>query len=414
MSAWNNHGKGYVNPRPGFLPWTAFFFMLCLFPLLPACALRPAWNLHEAAGRGDTEKVVHFLDSGADVNEKSVGVTPLLDALRNRHVETAKVLVRRGADVNYVDDIYRIPPIVYAAMYGDTELTRLLIEKGANVNATTGNGYAAKAGFTALIEAAYRGDVDVGRLLLEHGADPDAEAPGGTSAMSNAKHRGHAQFVTLLKRYVTVPEPAAKKQEASASAPAAQPGKLVWTEEGLAFEVAEKKGSAAAYQAYLDEYPDGKFVALARQRVRNEPLFQACMQLDRSRVSQLLGGGGSLRDSDRASRALLAILQQANTQVVTISGKRISNASAIPAREKRKSLDTFKLLLLAGANPGAVRIKGYEKAEKKLLEGGFVLQSAGNPGTIVPASEGGLSALEFVRLNAMQEFEDALTSGQNR
>lgn len=411
-------GIGYIKKYPAALSvlrricfrCMLLFVFLCILSGLPGCALLPAWNIHEAAGRGETQKVVHFLNQGAEINAKSVGATPLGYALSRRHIDTAKVLIERGADVNFVDNTYKTPAIVYAAMYRDKELTKLLIDKGANVNAKTGSGYSVKPGFTALIEAAYHGDVEIGRLLLEHGADPHAETDSGTGAMMNAQARGHRPFVALLKKHGVAseeetPVPAKKEKPAPSSPPS-----LVWTAEEVAFSTAEKKGTMAAYEAFLKEHPEGKFAAVARQRMKNMPLLQACLDRDYAKVEQMLGSGKNLADSDMAARALFVILQRQTHQQIRISEFKFQGTSGISPEEKRVSLETFTLLLKAGADPDGMRIKGFEKPGQKNLGGGFVLESTGNPGRVVPAAEGGLSAVEFAKMNSLTEFQQALLS----
>lgn len=59
-------------------------------------------------------------------------------------------------------------PIHHAARNGDTDIARLLIDHGADVNAASTRGH------TALYCAGGHGHLDTLRLLLDHGADPDA------------------------------------------------------------------------------------------------------------------------------------------------------------------------------------------------------------------------------------------------
>jgi ankyrin repeat protein len=400
----------------------------------------PAWNIHEAAGRGDTQKVIHFLNQGANIDEQSVGVTPLLGALRNRHIETAKYLIEHGANVNFVDHIYKTPPIVYAAMYRDLELTRLLIEKHANVNAATGKGYSAKEGFTALIAAAYNGDVEIGRLLLEHGADPYAKAVTGTTALINAQGRGHKAFEQMLSSYIA-PDQRSKKEIASAK-PKSKP---ISDDDLAAYKRAQKEGTIAAYERYLAEFPKGKFTAeadanldslyfraatrqrtieanqayvdrfpngrythLARERLNYLPLMNACLKLDDDVMNQHLAAGKTLSGYAEPARMLMRILQKQASKTIRISDFEVEGIKGPSKNVQLVALRIFEKLLEAGADPNAFHIKGFEKAGRKDLGGVAYLYSSGNPGDIVPAEGGGMSALEFAEANNLVEFKNLL------
>jgi ankyrin repeat protein len=156
-----------------------------------------------AEGHGDASKVL--IESGADVNARSTiivwerqrteeprdkwlppgGLTPLLFAARDGKVESAKVLLEAGADVNLVDPD-RHTPLILALMNGHFDVAGLLIEKGADVNMQD------KVGQTALyaaVDAHTRPasnrpapretddkltSLEVIRMLLEKGARVDA------------------------------------------------------------------------------------------------------------------------------------------------------------------------------------------------------------------------------------------------
>jgi len=62
------------------------------------------------------------------------GMTPLLYAARDGHVESARLLVAAGADLE-LGDGNAIRPLLMAALNGQIEVARLLVERGANVNA---------------------------------------------------------------------------------------------------------------------------------------------------------------------------------------------------------------------------------------------------------------------------------------
>jgi ankyrin repeat protein len=82
-------------------------------------------------------------------------------------------------------------PIMYAALYGDSEAVRLLLDKGANPNAQNGDGA------TALMYAI--DDAEKTRLLLDHAANPNLRSGEGRTALLIAVGRtGSYSVVKLL------------------------------------------------------------------------------------------------------------------------------------------------------------------------------------------------------------------------
>jgi ankyrin repeat protein len=99
---------------------------------------------------------------GVDVNARNKrGDSALANAANVGDIESVKLLLDKGADVNSVD--YRgYTPLMHAA-YCDragAELIRLLLSKGANMNATG-------EGETPLSLAAKRGETEVTCVLRE-------------------------------------------------------------------------------------------------------------------------------------------------------------------------------------------------------------------------------------------------------
>jgi len=93
------------------------------------------------------------------------GETALMFAARVGDLESAKLLVAAGANVNDAD-AWGVSATTLAEHSGFGELTRFLVDKGANPNA-------APNGFTALHEAIMRRDEATIASLLDHGADPN-------------------------------------------------------------------------------------------------------------------------------------------------------------------------------------------------------------------------------------------------
>ena len=91
--------------------------------------------LWEAARTGDTTRITAALAQGADVNAKSrYDVTPLIFAAGNGRLEAAKLLLSRGADVNAQDTFYRARAADMAMANGYTEVAIFLVQNGSDAD----------------------------------------------------------------------------------------------------------------------------------------------------------------------------------------------------------------------------------------------------------------------------------------
>ncbi|GLH12376.1 hypothetical protein R5R35_011698 [Gryllus longicercus] len=100
--------------------------------------------------------------------------------IKNGDLEQVRDIVeRKEIDVN--KEIDGRPPIHYAADYGQGDVIKYLVSKGADVNAKD------KHGISALLAAVWEGHTDCVKLLLEQGASKDGSAPDGTSYVDAAE-----------------------------------------------------------------------------------------------------------------------------------------------------------------------------------------------------------------------------------
>ncbi len=176
-----------------------------------------------ACREGHMETVRALIESGkADINQTSGGdkFSPLVEAIVNGHLTLAKYLLDRGADPNpaavsgltalYATiDVQWAPKAWFPQPSTDQEkvtyleLMKALLEHGANVNAQVGeklwfrsftNDYTwvDPAGATAFWRAAQSSDVPAMRLLVEHGADPKLATKAGDTPLLAASGIGWA------------------------------------------------------------------------------------------------------------------------------------------------------------------------------------------------------------------------------
>jgi peptidoglycan/LPS O-acetylase OafA/YrhL len=96
----------------------------------------PRQDLWAAAEAGDTEAIEQHLARGAAVNDLGgeLGVTPLHRAALADQAEAIALLIQRGADLNATASDGGTP-LHAAAFVGNEEAVRALVEHGANVNA---------------------------------------------------------------------------------------------------------------------------------------------------------------------------------------------------------------------------------------------------------------------------------------
>ena len=171
--------------------------------------------LMTCAGTGSVEAVRALLDHGAaniNATEASQGQTTLMWAVAQGYPEVARLLLERGASVEARTRSRSLlvsleggtggtdpgqvrlggfTPLLFAARQGGVESARLLLDAGADVND------AAPDGASALVVASYSGHGTLAAFLLEQGADPNA-ADAGYAPLHAAVLRGDAQLAQAL------------------------------------------------------------------------------------------------------------------------------------------------------------------------------------------------------------------------
>lgn len=92
----------------------------------------PGEQLLEAAGMGDTAIVQALVDTAVDINvkDRTFGYTPLIVAARQGHIDIVQILLERGADVEATDN-YGSTALYWAKKNQREEIVQLLLEAGA-------------------------------------------------------------------------------------------------------------------------------------------------------------------------------------------------------------------------------------------------------------------------------------------
>jgi ankyrin repeat protein len=155
--------------------------------------------LMTAARTGSADAVRVLAARGANVNAKErwLGETALMWAASENHVSAVKALVELGADLNARSAPSTFPrasppaenlitmtfpqggwtPLMYASRQGALQSARVLADRGADLDATNGDG------MTSTTVAIINGHYDIAGMLLEHGANPNVADVAGMTPL---------------------------------------------------------------------------------------------------------------------------------------------------------------------------------------------------------------------------------------
>jgi ankyrin repeat protein len=156
-------------------------------------------SLHRAAGDGHLDTVKLLVEEGAaDCNyKKSDGSTALYMAAKYGHTSTVRYLIRHTEDIDGRDTECG-SPLAAAAMVkkankdGHLNTAKLLVSKGADINAYGGRYY------SALQTAAWFGSLEMVQLLLHRKADVNSTGGRFGTALNAAIEREHLDIIKIL------------------------------------------------------------------------------------------------------------------------------------------------------------------------------------------------------------------------
>jgi len=172
-------------------------------PATPAASARRAptasSEFWEAIERDDAERVQTLLLRGADTNAVHPQFGPaIVVAARERAWNVVRELARIVGTRIDAPNARGETAAMLAALHGNLDIVRLLVEKGAEVN---------RPGWTPLHYAAVSGNVDLLRYLLDRNAYIDAQSPNRTTPLMMAARHDHVDAVRLLVEAGADPTP---------------------------------------------------------------------------------------------------------------------------------------------------------------------------------------------------------------
>jgi ankyrin repeat protein len=155
-------------------------------------------DLFEAAATGDVDRLGQLIDAGSPTTQwSSDGFTALHLAAFFGQPNAIRLLIDRGADIEAVATSTRFArearPLHSAVAARERQACGILLKAGADPNSRQ------HGGFTPLLQAAQLGDEALVNLLRDHGADAGALLDDGRSAAELAEEAGNERLALRLR-----------------------------------------------------------------------------------------------------------------------------------------------------------------------------------------------------------------------
>lgn len=174
---------------------------LLIFAALLTGSLQ-AGEIHIEAARGSTGRLQILLDKDPSLANKKDrdGSLPLQIAVEKGNKETVKILIDRGAGINAPDG-HGETALHKAAYYGYNEILKLLIASGANPRVADDTFIVMEepvGNVTPLLLAIFRNHRETAELLIDGGADINQADSLGRTPLHLAIIKGHKDIVEML------------------------------------------------------------------------------------------------------------------------------------------------------------------------------------------------------------------------
>ena len=325
-----------------------------------------------AARAGKPRVVERLIAAGANVNVRaSRGQTALMWAVAQKHADVVAILLAHGADMHAKSDVQSqmmaVPPhgylpynrmiasggetaLMFAARVGDVESARLLVAHGANVND------ADAWGVSAVTLAAHSQFADLVEFLLDAKADPN-RAPNGFTALHEAiMHRDERMAAALLAHgadpntRLTTWTPMRRSADDYNFAPELVGATPFWlaarfTEPGI-MRLLAKRGADPLFVHQGERVVEGRGEAFVHRKESTTALL-AATGMGGGRAWAPLAGGREAREARMLETVKLAVEFGVDVNAANLDGR-----TALDAATALKYDSVVAFLTEKGARPG--------------------------------------------------------------
>lgn len=176
-----------------------FILILFTFSLSSFSQSKATQKLFKSIQKNNLVLAQNALLEGADVNGindfKRPTTTVLIEAVTHKRHQIVSLLLTNRADVNQRAPLNFQTALMVAAKNNDTQMAKILLGHGADVNLETLKGQ------TALHLAAMNNSIDAGKILIA-AREVDVNAGGENCPLAIAAKEGHSGMSLLLKNLV--------------------------------------------------------------------------------------------------------------------------------------------------------------------------------------------------------------------
>ena len=214
----------------------------------------------------------------------SEGMTPILIAAQNGHIDVFNALLEKNDNINLARETDGSTPLCLAAEYGHVDIVNLLLEKGTNVNCQR-----TSDGSTPLFRAAFNGSLPLVQALLNAGADVNLAANDGRTPLLTA---------VLCSDFEVIKTLYARPQTVASVIPTTIP-----TAHGYDTFIRHLLSTLSVLDYYLNQmilYPQ-----LMRERLRSNSTFYKALYEHRDALWERLSGTDWFNLTEEAHESLL-------------------------------------------------------------------------------------------------------------